>query len=91
MPPTVILIRHAEGYHNLTENWDLADPELTDLGRRQCKELQDWLQEKLPIADKIEAIISSPMVRTIETTLLSLDWLLKRGIQIELDPLWQGW
>lgn len=71
-------------------NYDLPDPGLTDKGKEQCIQLEKWLREHLPLADEVEAIISSPMVRTLQTTLLSLDWLLKRGLEIEVDALWQG-
>lgn len=41
----VFLVRHGEGYHNASQNWDLQDPKLTAIGQGQasalgaCKEL----------------------------------------------------
>lgn len=89
MPPTVILVRHGEAFHNVTQNYDLPDPGLTPLGKEQCVELESHLQNELPLSEKIDVIISSPMVRTLQTTLIGLDWLIKRGVKIELDALWQ--
>jgi len=89
MAPTIILIRHGEAEHNATLNYDILDPPLTPLGRQQCKDLETHLRKDVPIADQVEAIITSPFTRTIETTLLGLDWLIQRGIKIEADALWQ--
>ena len=60
------------------------------MGRKQCESLEKQLRKQLPLTDDVEAIVSSPMVRTLETTLIGLDWLVKRGVSLELDPLWQG-
>jgi len=91
MPPTVILIRHGEADHNATQNWDLLDPPLTKpLGEQQCVDLEEHLRNRVPLADKVEAIITSPLTRTVQTTLMSLDWLIKRGVKVETDALWQG-
>lgn len=89
MPPTLILIRHGEAFHNSTGNHALHDPALTELGREQCSELEENLRETLPIAQEVELIITSPFLRTIETTLIGLDWLVQRGVPIEPDALWQ--
>ena len=36
----VSFIRHAQGVHNLSEkNWQIEHPDLTDLGKSQCKKL----------------------------------------------------
>ncbi|KAF4547779.1 Histidine phosphatase-like protein 6 [Elsinoe fawcettii] len=88
MPPTIILIRHGEAEHNATKNWSLPDPPLTPKGEEQCRLLHTHLSE-LPLASKVTAIISSPFVRTVQTTLIGLDFLIQRGIKIEADPLWQ--
>jgi len=90
MPPTLILIRHGEAEHNATLNYDLLDPPLTELGERQCRDLEVQLRKNLPLADEVEAIITSPLTRTVQTTLLGLDWLIKRGVKVETDALWQG-
>lgn len=90
MPPTIILIRHGQALHNVTRESDLPDPELTDEGRAQCARLHEHLQADLTLADQIDTIITSPFRRTLQTTQLGLDWLIQRGIPVEIDALWQG-
>jgi hypothetical protein len=43
-----------------------------------------------PVAQDAGLIIASPMRRTIQTALGSLDWLVDKGIKIEADAGWQG-
>ncbi|CAP66850.1 uncharacterized protein PODANS_4_6570 [Podospora anserina S mat+] len=70
MPTYVHLVRHAQGYHNLCqENHALPDPDLTDLGKRQCEELY----QSFPYHDKITHLVASPLRRTIYTCLLSFN------------------
>jgi broad specificity phosphatase PhoE len=40
--------------------------------------------------EKDIAIVVSPMRRTIQTALLSLDWLIAKGVAVEVDADWQG-
>ncbi|CAK1368348.1 unnamed protein product [Cercospora beticola] len=89
MPPTLILIRHAEAEHNATSNWNLHDPELTANGIEQCKALEKHLREECPLALRVERIITSPMKRTCQTTLNALAWLVKSGVPVEVDAMWQ--
>ncbi|PSK43781.1 hypothetical protein B9Z65_7295 [Elsinoe australis] len=89
MPPKIILIRHGEAEHNATRNWSIPDPPLTSLGEEQCKELHKHLQSNFPLANEIDTIITSPFTRTVQTTLIGLDYLIKKGIRIEPDALWQ--
>ncbi|KAF2084250.1 phosphoglycerate mutase-like protein [Saccharata proteae CBS 121410] len=98
MPPTLILIRHAEALHNVDNkspldlsvlNYSIPDPELSKLGLKQCQSLHDQLRDHLPLANKTELIIVSPMVRTLQTALVGLDWLIKRGVRVEPDARWQ--
>jgi len=107
MPPTLILIRHAEGLHNVNsktkrfitfvsvtnvseEQYHIPDPGLSTLGVEQCRQLSEHLQTKQPLANQIELIVSSPMRRTLQTAMLSFDWLIARGIKIIPDANWQG-
>lgn len=71
-------------------NWDLPDPQLTPRGAQQCRDLRGYLNKNCPLAGEIEVIITSPMRRTIETTLLSFDPLVAGGVKVELDADWQG-
>ncbi|KAF2222338.1 histidine phosphatase superfamily [Elsinoe ampelina] len=88
MPPTIILIRHGEAEHNATRNWSLPDPPLTATGEEQCRLLHTHLSA-LPLASRVRAIITSPFVRTVQTTLIGLDFLIRAGVNVETDALWQ--
>jgi hypothetical protein len=70
----------------------MPDPELSQLGQEQCVGLRENLMNKLPVElrDNIGLIIVSPMRRTIETALRSMDWLLEKGVPIQAHAGWQG-
>ncbi|GAP88305.1 putative phosphoglycerate mutase [Rosellinia necatrix] len=64
MAPIIHLVRHAQGYHNLSvENQWLKDPDLTELGKKQCEKLN----EDFPYHDKVTHLVASPIRRTIFT------------------------
>jgi broad specificity phosphatase PhoE len=66
MAPTIHLVRHAQGLHNLSvENEAIRDPDLTELGLQQCKELREFFVHH----DKITRIVASPLRRTIYTAI----------------------
>ncbi|KAI1500322.1 histidine phosphatase superfamily [Biscogniauxia marginata] len=88
MPPTLVLIRHAQALHNATQDYSIHDPDLSELGRNQCVQLRKGLIED-PIVQKAELVITSPMRRTIQTALGSVDWLLEKGVPIQADAGWQ--
>ncbi|KAM7216151.1 Histidine phosphatase superfamily [Rhypophila decipiens] len=68
MPVYVHLVRHAQGYHNLSyANHALPDPDLTPKGEEQCA----TLCKNFPFHDKITHLVASPMRRTLYTCLLS--------------------
>jgi broad specificity phosphatase PhoE len=51
---------------------------VTDLGfGLQCDELAKHLENELPLAQKIELIVVSPMRRTLQTAQQGLGWLSK--------------
>ncbi|KAJ3463856.1 hypothetical protein MRS44_008642 [Fusarium solani] len=90
MPPTIVLIRHAQALHNLHNN--LHDPPLTDLGVEQCSALRKNLISTFSDSTtnyQDVAIVVSPMRRTLQTAMLSLDWLVDRGVKIEGSADWQ--
>lgn len=111
MPPTLILIRHAQALHNvnkgksslyvcpsghesfltITQDYSIKDPPLSELGRAQCAELSKALPERLPddLKSNIGLIICSAMYRTCETAVLSLGWLIEKGIPIQAHAGWQ--
>ncbi|KAF3761712.1 hypothetical protein M406DRAFT_64857 [Cryphonectria parasitica EP155] len=68
MSITVYLVRHAQGYHNLShENEKLSDPLLTPLGESQC----EALRASFPHHDKLTHLVASPMRRALLTCRLS--------------------
>ncbi|PTB68316.1 phosphoglycerate mutase-like protein [Trichoderma citrinoviride] len=66
MPPTIHLVRHAQGYHNLSpENEKLPDPDLTPLGLQQCADLR----AAFPHHARLRRLVASGMRRTLYTCL----------------------
>ncbi|KAH7244396.1 histidine phosphatase superfamily [Fusarium redolens] len=92
MAPTIVLIRHAQALHNVAQEWSLPDPPLTEKGEEQCAHLRENListfSDKIGNVDDV-AIVVSPMRRTLQTAMLSLDWLVDRGVKIEGNADWQ--
>ncbi|EFQ28423.1 phosphoglycerate mutase [Colletotrichum graminicola M1.001] len=71
------------------QDWNIHDPDLSSLGLEQCQELREHLLQRF--GNETDAlVIVSPMRRTIQTALLSLDWLIKKGVHIQADARWQG-
>lgn len=60
------------------------------MGYEQCGKLRDHLRTKLPADLEVGLIVVSPMRRTVQTALRSLDWLIKKGIPIQAHAGWQG-
>ncbi|ETN38223.1 uncharacterized protein HMPREF1541_06254 [Cyphellophora europaea CBS 101466] len=74
MPPTVIIVRHAQGDHNVGNKWRLKDATLTKIGMQQCASLAEWF----PFHDKVDLMVSSPLRRTIQTAVHSFGPILTR-------------
>ncbi|KAL7971463.1 histidine phosphatase superfamily [Trichoderma sp. SZMC 28014] len=89
MPPTIVLIRHAQALHNEAKDHSIPDPRLTDLGLQQCAQLRQNLVQRFSSFEGKIAIVASPMMRTLQTASLAADWLVERGIKIEADADWQ--
>lgn len=69
----------------------LHDPELTSLGKTQCMSLKASLHTRLGhYPTKDVAVIVSPMLRTMQTASLGLDWLKDQGVVFEASADWQG-
>ncbi|KAK5131217.1 hypothetical protein LTR08_001186 [Meristemomyces frigidus] len=84
MAPTIHCVRHAQGFHNLsTANHALPDPLLTPLGEAQCR----FLAQTFPSPAAIDAVVASPMKRTLYTALLSFPTALAtRNIKVVALP-----
>ncbi|KAH6622565.1 histidine phosphatase superfamily [Chaetomium tenue] len=65
MSPTVYLVRHAESVHNVTKDFNLRDPGLTELGFTQASSLAS----SFPALSSIAIVLTSPLTRAIETTI----------------------
>ena len=77
MAPTVICVRHAQGYHNLGPQFhSLPDPKLTELGEEQCATLRD---SGIVNHSTISLITASPLTRTIATAYLSFKPAFENG------------
>ncbi|KAM0690880.1 hypothetical protein Q7P36_009649 [Cladosporium allicinum] len=84
MPPRVHLVRHAQGYHNISpEGHALLDPQLTDTGKDQARRLQ----QDFPFYNSIGLILASPIKRAIYTALLGFDEQIhRRGLKVVAMP-----
>ena len=83
MPPTIHLIRHAQGYHNLrTANHDMPDPSLTLLGETQCR----YLAQLFPYHSDIDLLVASPIRRTLYTAIHSFPAELEKGLRVIALP-----
>ncbi|KAF2749985.1 hypothetical protein M011DRAFT_465634 [Sporormia fimetaria CBS 119925] len=90
MPPTLLLIRHAQALHNVDSDYNLHDPPLSKLGEEQCAELRESLKNQ-KIAQDVELIVVSPMRRTLQTMQLGLGWLIdEKKVPVLPDAGWQG-
>jgi len=68
MAPRVHLVRHAQGFHNLSvANHAIHDPLLTPAGIEQCK----ILSSMFPYISDIDLVVASPLKRTMYTALYS--------------------
>jgi len=84
MAPKIHLIRHAQGFHNLCQsNQSIHDPLLTPRGKEQCTELQANFLYHVGV----DLIVSSPIRRTLYTSLLSFEHDIKnKGLTIIAFP-----
>ncbi|TVY32386.1 putative phosphatase, partial [Lachnellula subtilissima] len=79
MTPTVILIRHAQALHTHGPRLQPTMP----------NPLPAPTQKTSPLAQTIDLIVVSPMIRTLQTAQQSLGWLIERGVPVILRPEWQ--
>lgn len=67
-PTTLVLVRHGVTAHTTEKRFSGglagADPGLSDEGRAQIQAVAEWLT---PIADRIDAVVASPVRRTRES------------------------
>jgi broad specificity phosphatase PhoE len=74
-PKLITLVRHGEGHHNVGPKYHLHDPYLTELGESQCRLL--W--GKFPQEPTPTLIVSSPLKRTLQTTIIGFTPFISSG------------
>jgi probable phosphoglycerate mutase len=83
-PTTLVLVRHGVSDHTTRKLFSGglggANPPLNDEGRAQARATADWLA---PLADTLDALVSSPVRRTRETAEILGERL---GLEVELEP-----
>lgn len=75
------LIRHAQGTHNVQNDRhsiENMDARLTDKGISQCRILASSIDKEHSYLWDTELVVSSPLTRCVQTTLLSLGPILKQ-------------
>ncbi|EAQ84235.1 hypothetical protein CHGG_10639 [Chaetomium globosum CBS 148.51] len=75
MSSTVYLVRHAESVHNVTKDFNLRDPGLTELGFTQAASLASF-----PALSSIAIVLTSPLTRAIETTIAGFGAIVDQSI-----------
>ena len=81
---TIILVRHGVTEHTVEKRFSgglaSANPGLSDEGRAQARATGEWLA---PLADRVDALVTSPVRRTRETAEILAELL---GQQVEVEP-----
>jgi ribonuclease H / adenosylcobalamin/alpha-ribazole phosphatase len=83
-PTTLILLRHGVTPHTLEKRFSgglaSANPGLSDEGRDQVRAAAAWLS---PLAERVDAVIASPVRRTLESAEILAEVL---GKTVEVEP-----
>ena len=79
-PTTLILVRHGVTAHTVEKRFSgglaSANPGLSDEGRDQVRAAAEWLS---PLAERIDAVVASPVRRTRESAEIVAEVLGQRG------------
>lgn len=73
----VYLVRHGEAEHNVSHDLTIPDPHLTPKGIEQAKGVT-----KLFESTPIDLIVTSPLYRTLETTMVAFKDTIERGVPV---------
>jgi ribonuclease H / adenosylcobalamin/alpha-ribazole phosphatase len=83
-PTTLVLVRHGVTPHTVAKRFSgglaSANPGLSDEGRDQVRAAAAWLA---PLAERVDAVISSPVRRTLESAEILAEVL---GKTVEVEP-----
>jgi len=86
MPPTLYLVRHAQGENNIEDSHWIRDAVLTEKGKEQSLALR----QDFPHHDDISLVISSPLRRAIQTASIAFSPTIARSeVQYLVHPLAQ--
>ncbi|KAK9797634.1 hypothetical protein SCARD494_03463 [Seiridium cardinale] len=83
MSPRIYFMRHAQGYHNLHQQYDIPDPELTSQGEQQCLDIHNHTEE---FQRRLTHLVASPSFRCIRTAAMSFRDVAYQGSMIVLNP-----
>ncbi|KAF9508648.1 hypothetical protein BS47DRAFT_1320584 [Hydnum rufescens UP504] len=72
----IYLVRHAEGDHNVGNDSSIPDPSLTTLGKQQAEHINKSTSHN--IQNTADLLVSSPLIRTLQTTLIGFPRLKSR-------------
>ena len=88
MSSVVHLVRHAESTHNVSKDVSQLDPGLTSLGFEQATRLT----QTFPHAPQVGVILTSPLRRSIQTTLAAFSHILDKRYfdQVSEDGIENG-
>jgi broad specificity phosphatase PhoE len=75
MSSLIHLVRHGESVHNVSKDFYQPDPPLTPLGIQQSTQLS----QTFSYSSRVAVILTSPLRRTIETTLAAFPHILDKG------------
>lgn len=83
-PTRLVLVRHGETDHTTDKRFSgglaSANPPLNELGRRHVRETAEWLAT---VADQVDVVISSPVLRTRESAEIVAEVLGKDEILVD--------
>ncbi|WAO96957.1 Hypothetical protein NCS54_01465400 [Fusarium falciforme] len=76
MSSIIYIVRHAESVHNVSKDFSHRDPPLTALGITQASEVA----KSFPSPDSVAAVVASPLIRAVETTLAAFAHILDKQV-----------
>ena len=81
-PKLITLVRHGQAHHNVNTQYHLHDPYLTAEGESQCRTIPD----RFPANPPVDLLVTSPLKRTIQTTLIGFPAQIASGAPIIALP-----
>ncbi|KAI1506259.1 phosphoglycerate mutase-like protein [Biscogniauxia marginata] len=82
MAPTIDVIRHAQAWHNASQDSYISDPLLTPEGEVQSYQFRDTY----PFMAQVSHVVASPLRRAVATALIAFDPAVRSGKKAILLP-----